>query len=162
MRFLWIVMLALVVNSSYAELAEDVVEYSLPDMSGEMRSLEEYRGKWVIVNFWATWCPPCLEEMPDLDDFHSRHKDKDAVVIGVNYEDIGHAQLAAFLDEYLIGYPIWRSDPIADTPLGSVPGLPTTYIIAPDGSVVARQVGPITAEHLDGYIKRKQVALDAK
>ena len=52
-----------------AAVAEPV-DYSLPDMSGKTRSLEDYRGKWVIVNYWATWCPPCQEEIPDLVDFH--------------------------------------------------------------------------------------------
>ena len=61
----------------------------MPDLSGKMRSLEDYRGKWVIVNYWATWCPPCQEEIPDLVDFHDSHKDTDAVVLGVNFEDIG-------------------------------------------------------------------------
>ena len=109
-----------------------------------------------MVNFWATWCPPCLEEIPELVDFHDRHKDSDAVVIGVNFEDIGVEQLNSFVDSFLISYPILRSEPLAATPLGPIPGLPTTYIIAPDGSPVARQVGPITGEQLDEYIARKK------
>ncbi len=132
------------------------VDFSLPDLEGKMHSLADYRGKWVIVNYWATWCPPCQEEIPDLVDFHDRHKDKDAVVIGINYEDIGTEQLAAFVDSFLITYPILQTEPLPVTPLGPVPGLPTTYIIAPDGSPVARQVGPVTSKQLDDYIKRKQ------
>ncbi len=133
------------------------VNYSLPDISGKTRSLEDYRGKWVIVNYWATWCPPCLEEIPDLVDFHEKHMDKDAVVLGINYENIGTEQLVTFVDSYMISYPVLRTEPVAVTPLGAVPGLPTTYIIAPDGSPVARQVGPVTREQLEAYIeKRKQ------
>ena len=63
------------------------VEYSLPDLDGKMHSLADYRGKWVIVNYWATWCPPCQEEIPDLVNFHDSHKDDDAVVLGINLED---------------------------------------------------------------------------
>ena len=132
------------------------VDYSLPDMSGKTRSLEDYRGKWVIVSYWATWCPPCQEEIPDLVDFHDRHKDTDAVVLGINFEDIGTEQLATFVDSFLISYPVLRSEPLATTPLGPIPGLPTTYIIAPDGSPVARQVGPVTREQLEAYIAKKQ------
>ena len=125
-------------------------------------ALSDYRGKWVIVNYWATWCPPCQEEIPDLVDFHERHKDKDAVVIGINTEDIGLEQLTSFVDSFLISYPILRSEPVMNTPLGPIPGLPTTYIIAPDGAPVARQVGPVTGEQLDKYIQRKQRELLGK
>jgi thiol-disulfide isomerase/thioredoxin len=132
------------------------VDYSLPDLHGKTHSIADYRGKWVIVNYWATWCPPCQDEIPELVEFHERHKNSDAVVIGVNFEDIGTEQLVSFVDSYLISYPILRSEPLAATPLGVIPGLPTTYIIAPDGSPVARQVGPITGKQLEDYIARKK------
>ena len=136
------------------------VEYSLPDMSGKMHSLADYKGKWVIVNYWATWCPPCQEEIPDLVSFHDSHRDTDAVVLGINLEDVGQEQLESFVESFMISYPILRSEPLATTPLGPVPGLPTTYIVAPDGSPVARQVGPVTSKQLEDYIasKKKQKA----
>jgi thiol-disulfide isomerase/thioredoxin len=149
-----VVFLALSVVTAVAE----PVDYSLPDVHGKKHSLADYRGKWVVVNYWATWCPPCQEEIPDLVEFHDRHKDDDAVVIGINFEDIGEEQLSAFVDSFLISYPILRSEPLAETPLGSIPGLPTTFIIAPDGSPVARQVGPVTGKQLDDYIARKKKA----
>jgi thiol-disulfide isomerase/thioredoxin len=152
MRLLALVFMMLFSVVSYAE----PVDYSLPDLKGQHHALADYKGKWIIVNYWATWCPPCQEEIPDLIDFHDRHKDDDAVVIGINFEDIGQQQLVSFVDSFLISYPILRSEPLAVTPLGPVPGLPTTYIIAPDGSPVARQVGPVTAEQLDEYIARKK------
>ncbi|MCG6866044.1 MAG: TlpA family protein disulfide reductase [Thiogranum sp.] len=138
-----------------ASVFADPVDYSLPDLKGKMHSLAEYKGKWVIVNYWATWCPPCQEEIPDLVDFHDRHKGKDAVVLGINFEDIGDEQLQTFVDSFLISYPVLRSSPAATTPLGPIPGLPTTYIIDPDGSPVARQVGPVTGKQLDDYIAGK-------
>jgi thiol-disulfide isomerase/thioredoxin len=152
MRFLAVVFMVLFAVTGVAE----PFDYSLPDVNGKKHSLADYKGKWVIVNYWATWCPPCQEEIPDLVEFHDRHKDDDAVVIGINFEDIGEEQLSAFVDSFLITYPILRSEPLAVTPLGPVPGLPTTYIIAPDGSPVARQVGPVTGKQLDDYIARKK------
>ena len=152
-------LLVLVISVLYAVTASaEPVDYSLPDVHGKKHSLADYRGKWVVVNYWATWCPPCQEEIPDLVEFHDRHKDKDAVVIGINFEDIGEEQLSAFVDSFLISYPILRSEPLAETPLGTIPGLPTTFIIAPDGSPVARQVGPVTGKQLDEYIARKKKA----
>jgi thiol-disulfide isomerase/thioredoxin len=148
------VMIAVVLITA-GDASADPVDYALPDLQGHSRSLADYRGKWVIVNYWATWCPPCQEEIPDLVDFHERHKSKDAVVLGINFEDIGTKQLQSFVDSYLISYPVLQSEPLLSTPLGEVPGLPTTYIIAPDGTPVARQVGPVTGEQLDAFIARK-------
>lgn len=152
MRILTAILLMTWMLTSQAE----AIDYSLPDLQGKTVSLADYRGKWVIVNYWATWCPPCQEEIPDLVDFHDRHKDGNAVVIGINAEDIGLEQLTRFADSFLISYPVLRAGPVMTTPLGPIPGLPTTYIIAPDGSPVARQVGPVTGEQLDNYIERKQ------
>ena len=128
------------------------VDYSLPDLTGKTHSIADYRGKWVIVNYWATWCPPCQEEIPDLVDFNERHKDKDAVVIGVNFEDIDQEQLASFVDSFLISYPVLRSEPLPATPLGPVPGLPTTYIIAPDGSPVSAAILLTARKLFDGTV----------
>ncbi len=158
MRTLFAVLLLALTAFAQAE----PVDYSLPGLDGKTHSLADYRGKWVIVNYWATWCPPCQEEIPDLVAFHERHRNKDAVVLGVNYEDIGAEQLKDFVDSFMISYPILRADPDPVTPLGPVSGLPTTYIIAPDGTPVARQVGPVTGEQLDAYIERKQAELKAK
>jgi thiol-disulfide isomerase/thioredoxin len=158
MRFLAVVFIVFFAVTGVAE----PVDYSLPDVNGKKHSLADYRGKWVIVNYWATWCPPCQEEIPDLVEFHDRHKDDDAVVIGINFEDIGEEQLSAFVDSFLISYPVLRSEPLAVTPLGAVPGLPTTFIVAPDGSPVARQVGPVTGKQLEDYIARKKKDADPR
>ena len=154
MRFLAVVFMILFAVTGVAE----PVDYSLPDLNGKKHSLADYQGKWVIVNYWATWCPPCQEEIPDLVEFHDRHKDDDAVVLGINFEDLGEEQLSSFVDSFMISYPILRSEPVAVTPLGPVPGLPTTFIIAPDGTPVARQVGPVTGKQLEDYIASKKKA----
>jgi len=130
-------------------------DFTLPDMENKQHKLSDYRGKWVVVNYWATWCPPCLTEIPELVDFHEDHKDKDAVVIGVNFEDISIEGLKLFGEEYFMNYPVLRTKPSASSALGVIPGLPTTFLVSPDGEVVARQVGPVTAKLIAEFISQQ-------
>ena len=132
------------------------VDYELPDVNGQMQSLDQYQGKWVIVNYWATWCGTCMKELPDLVEMHEINKDKDIVVVGVNFESIGNDQLKAFVAEQSIPYPVLRSEPIPVTALGKVPALPTTYIIDPEGRVVAGEVGLVSRQNLEDYIAGKK------
>lgn len=106
--------------------------------------LSAQRGKWVVVNFWATWCSPCIKEMPEISDFVDTHEQVEA--IGLAYEDSDKATVQAFLDKHPVQYPIALVDPFMPLPDFDAPrGLPTTYIIAPDGTVKNKHVGPITA-----------------
>ncbi|MDH5184437.1 MAG: TlpA family protein disulfide reductase [Gammaproteobacteria bacterium] len=145
-----------VAEAKAAEGAQQGAVLSLQGIDGKLHQLSDYRGKWVVVNYWATWCPPCLEEIPELVDFHERHKNTDAVVLGVNYEDKAVAELTDFSDEYLISYPILLGEPGSGKNIGPIPGLPTTYVISPTGEIVARQVGPLTAQMLEDFIAEQQ------
>jgi len=134
--------------------ASDTVDFTLPDLDGNPRSLSEFRGKWVLVNYWATWCPPCREEMPELEVFHASHKDDDAVVIGVNMERVGEAELRAFVEEQFISFPVLRDKSRGRTELGTIPGLPTSFMVSPEGKLVARQVGPLTRQQLEDFLAK--------
>ncbi len=144
--------LIIIVAASLFTASIWAVDMELNKMDGTMDKLSQYKGKWVVVNYWATWCPPCIEEMPELQAFHDDHQDKDAVVIGINSEDVSDKKLLKFLDDYFITYPSYVSKPSYRTALGSLPGLPTTYLISPKGTVEARQVGGITKEMLETFI----------
>ncbi len=152
-RAVWI----LVFYSFAANAAAPTVDFTLKDINGNPHQLSDYRGKWVIVNYWATWCPPCLDEIPELSDFHEKHKANDAVVLGINYEeDIDVSYLRKFIEEYLISYPILRGDPDGPAPLGQIYGLPSTFIISPDGKVVSRKVGGITQAQLEEFLHQNK------
>ena len=134
------------------------LDYSLPDLDGQMQSLEQYRGKWLIVNYWATWCKTCMKELPDLVSTHNENKDNDIVVVGINFESINTDELRGFVDEHAIPYPVLLSKPVPATPLGRVFALPTTYIIDPNGKLVAGQVGLVSQQHLLDYISEKRIS----
>jgi peroxiredoxin len=134
----------------------DPVDFALPDLNGKEHRLAEYRGKWVLVNYWATWCPPCLEELPELEVFHATRSD--AVVLGVNMEDISLARLREFVDEQFLSFPILRMSPRGSSELGRIPGLPTSFLISPSGEVAARHVGPLTKNSLEFFIERHQAS----
>lgn len=143
-------------------LAQNVraVDYTLPDMDGNMQSLDQYKGKWLIVNYWATWCGTCMVELPDLIALHEDHKQGDIAVIGINFESISLKNLKAFVTEQSIPYPILHTEPVRKTPLGPVPALPTTYIIDPAGKVVAAEVGIVTQKNLEMYIDEKKASAE--
>jgi peroxiredoxin len=139
---------------SQLALAEPV-DFELEGLDGKTYRLSDYRGKWVLVNYWATWCPPCREELPELEVFYVNHKDKDAVVLGVAMERIKKERLQKFVDEQFLSYPILMTKPAASTELGRVPGLPTSYLIDPQGELAARQVGPVTLKDLEAFINKE-------
>jgi len=133
----------------------DTIDFAMPDLKGVERQLSEFRGKWVVLNFWATWCPPCLKEIPELVEFHEQNQDKNAVVVGVDFEDIPLDELVEFTESYFMNYPILRTKPTAKTAVGVISGLPTTFLISPEGKLVARQSGPVTAKMIEEFISQQ-------
>ena len=133
------------------------IEYELPDTNGQIQSLDQYKGKWLIVNYWATWCNTCIKELPELIDFHENN-DVNAVVVGINFETIERNRLKEFVNSRTIPYTVLNTEPVEKTPLGPVPVLPTTYIINPQGKVVAGSSGIVTRENLENYIIQKKVS----
>lgn len=129
------------------------VDLTLTDVSGVKHRLADQRGKWVVVNYWATWCPPCLEELPELELFHSDHHANDAVVWGMNGEELEIERLRGFLQRQAITFPVFQVAPGSDSPFGAVPAIPTTFLVSPQGEVVARQVGGVSAEDLESFIR---------
>jgi thiol-disulfide isomerase/thioredoxin len=122
-------------------------------LDGKPFDLAAQRGKWVVVNYWATWCVPCIKEMPDISAFVKKHKN--ATAIGLAFEDTDAKEIGAFLVKHPVVYPIAQVD-VMDPPKAFEPpkGLPTTYLIAPDGTVAKRFVGPVTEQSLGEAISQ--------
>jgi thiol-disulfide isomerase/thioredoxin len=113
--------------------------------------LADHRGRWVVVNYWATWCGPCLKEMPDLSALDAMREDVD--VIGLAYEDTTPSGLRDFLMKQTLVYPVANDDLYSQPAAYDEPrGLPTTWLIAPDGRVARHFLGPVTAADLQAAI----------
>lgn len=130
--------------------------FTFTDSKGKTQALKAYKGKWVLVNFWATWCPPCLEEIPALISLHDARKDKDFVVLGVAMDYQNPKQVLQFADSMFITYPIVLGTPKLAAQVGPVRGLPTTYLYNPEGKLVAHNVGPLTRAEIESFIDKKK------
>ena len=118
----------------------------LPDMFGVRRSTEEFRGKVLVVNFWATWCGPCREEFPALDRVAQRLRDDGVVVLGINVGD-----KPPFVERFLrttpVTFPILLDSESRVTRAWNVVGLPATFIVTPDGKLESAAVGMRDWDH---------------
>lgn len=137
--------------------AAQAADFKLTDTQGQTHTLSGYKGKWVLVNYWATWCPPCLEEIPDLIALHNNKKNN-LVVIGIAMDYRNPKDVIDFADSMLVDYPIVLGNREMVRQIGPVQGLPTTYLFNPDGKMVAQQVGAITRQMVEAYIASKTPA----
>lgn len=137
---------------SFGVLTVHAENFTFQDIQGKTHTLAGYRGKWVLVNFWASWCPPCLDEIPDLVTLHDKHKNKDLVVIGVAMNYKNPKEIARFVDDYFISYPIILGNSKLAAQVGSIDGLPSTYLYNPKGKLVARHIGALTGKSVESYI----------
>ena len=127
------------------------VDFTLPDVDGRPLKLSHYRGRWVLVNFWATWCGPCLREIPELTWLFEKRSSR-VIVIGVNFETINRRSLKNFIRKHKINYPVVRIGDEPLIPFEPLPGLPSTFFVSPQGEYVARHVGALTARDIERFI----------
>lgn len=135
--------------------AQAATDLHFVDLNGKKVKLSDYKGKWVVVNYWATWCPPCVKEIPELQSFHEAHAAKDAVVLGINQEDGSITEVKQFADSMMVSYPVVRGEGVLsnNTPFGTLRGLPTTFMITPKGELVAARTGMVNQQSLEKFIQ---------
>ncbi|OYY40536.1 MAG: hypothetical protein B7Y07_01970 [Halothiobacillus sp. 24-54-40] len=130
------------------------LEFSKQDVNGKTHALAAERGNYVVINIWATWCPPCRKELPELAEFAKTHAKDHIKVWGLSVDtNQSPAELSLFAEENHLGYPIFKTTPNELALFGNVPGIPTTFLINPKGELVARHVGAITGMQLMQMIK---------
>jgi cytochrome c biogenesis protein CcmG, thiol:disulfide interchange protein DsbE len=139
-------------SSGGVELGEPAPDTALPQLEGEGEgSLADYRGKWVLVNFWASWCDPCRDESPALESFHRRYRDRGFSVLGIDTRDLSGDGLA-FVREFGLTYPHLRdADGAAAEDYGTT-GVPETFLVDPDGTLRLVRRGPVDEAYLQEFV----------
>jgi peroxiredoxin len=116
-------------------------DFAATDLQGRATRFGALRGKVVLLNFWATWCPPCLKEMPAMERLHQAYKDRGLVVLGLSQDRASADTVRAFVDKLQVTFSIWHD---RDGLVGrqySIPGVPTSYLIGTDGRIAYRALG---------------------
>jgi len=134
-------------------------DFNLPDLKGNLHALKDFRGEVVVLNFWATWCPPCLEETPKLKDLHLRYKDSGVHVIGIALDKDSLDLVRPFVKANNISYTILKGDQEIFTTLSAgssveeFKGVPTTLIIDRKGRIRERFDGSFELEQLEDRLR---------
>ncbi|MDX1697346.1 MAG: TlpA disulfide reductase family protein [Thiohalobacterales bacterium] len=115
-------------------------DFELTDTEGRVHRLSDYRGKTVIINFWTTWCPPCREEIPSMNRAWHKMKQDDVVILAINMGESDDT-IFIFTADYPADFPLLMDEDGAVIEQWPVKGLPTTYVVAPDGRIAYRAIG---------------------
>jgi thiol-disulfide isomerase/thioredoxin len=145
-------------SPTYTESSAVPVEVDFPapqlamlSLDGRSVSLLDYRGRVVLVNLWATWCPPCREEMPALQAFYEKHREAGFVLVGLNQEET-RAVVEPFVREFGLTFPIWLDeDYLAQREFNTI-SLPSSYVIDRDGRVRLMWLGRISNGNLEKFV----------
>jgi thiol-disulfide isomerase/thioredoxin len=118
------------------------LDFVLKDKNNAPLKLADYKGKVVLLNFWATWCGPCKEEIPEFVELYDRYKDKGFVIVGVSIDDTPQ-QLQEFTRQWKMQYPVAQMQSDIEDAYGPFYGVPTSYFIARDGTICTKHLGPV-------------------
>ncbi len=132
---------------AYAWSGGEPPDVTFTTLNGEPVTVEEFRGQLVLLNFWATWCPPCLREIPELVRLHDELADRGVVIVGIAAQSGKADAVEEFAGAHAMSYPIWMVDDASLDKYGVV-GFPFTFLIDAEGQIRMRYVGPQSYERL--------------
>ncbi len=134
-----------------------LMQLTLPDLDGHAQAFSQWRGKVLVVNFWASWCAPCVQEMPAFSRLQERYAEQGVQFVGVGIDEVEH--LRAFIRKTPVSYPLLvASLPISDTPALQIAGLPYTLVIARDGHIESRRLGRLDEAVLETMLQQQLTA----
>ena len=128
-------------------------DFTFAGLDGKPHQLQDYHGKRLVLNFWATWCPPCREETPLLEEAYEQFKGSGIIMIGID-ENENAALVQQFVNQFNVSYPILIDPDLSIFHAYTVVGLPTTYFVNGQGIIQAWSIGPLTEQTLNGYLKQ--------
>ena len=130
-------------------------QFTLKNTEGKKVSLSDYKGKAVLVNFWATWCPPCKIEMPWMIDLQKQYEAQGFTVLGISEDDLkDHPAVLKFRDKIGVNYPILFGDDAVGKAYGGLEFLPTSYYVGRDGKIVDETAGIVAKDEIEAHIKK--------
>lgn len=138
--------------ASDGALLREAPDFTHADLMGNQFSLSSYRGKLVLLNFWATWCAPCLAEIPKFVAWQRTYGAAGLQIVGVSMDDTAAPVKRAY-EKYHLNYPVVMGDAHLGERFGGVLGLPLSYLIDPKGRIVARYQGEFNLKQLEAQIK---------
>ena len=141
-----------------ANVQAEPVDFTLPDMENKPHKLSDYRGKWVVVNYWATWCPPCIQEIPSFIELQDSYKAKGFSVVAFSVDDGDPAALYKLIEKYGINYPVLLADLDISRGFGGVSGIPVTFLVNRQGEIVKKYLGYVEHDVLEEEIKKMLAA----
>lgn len=155
MKQLIALLLALVLGGgiAFAQKAKPAPNFKLTAYDGKVIELAKLKGKIVVVNFWATWCGPCRQEIPGFMDFHSQYKDKGVVVVGVSLDQGGWEVVKPYVERVKIDYPVVVGDEGIAEAYEIPNAIPATYIVDKKGNIAKSHIGFMTKSQLESIIK---------
>ncbi|WP_416826773.1 thiol-disulfide oxidoreductase ResA [Ectobacillus polymachus] len=139
-------------NKEKVQIGKPAPNFSLTDMNGNTITLQSLKGKGVFLNFWGTWCKPCEEEMPFMNELYATYKDKGVEIVALNADETNLA-VKNFAQQYNLTFPIAidKGQKVINT--YGVGPLPTTFLIDKNGKVLKQITGTQTKEQIEGYLK---------
>lgn len=131
-------------------------------LDGKPARLSDYKGQWLLVNFWAEWCSPCREEVPELNELYVAAEKLNLAVIGISYDPLSNDDIRSIVKEWNIKYPVVATEPMPILPFKLPKSLPGNYIISPEGEVVSKLKGKQTMESISKLLinlKNKNISI---
>ena len=115
--------------------------FTLQDLNGKPVSLSDFKGKVIVLDFWATWCPPCVIEIPHFIELYEQYKDQGFAMVGISLDREGISVVKSFVRKYQINYPILMTDGQVDRVYGGITAIPTTFVIDSAGNIRQKYIG---------------------